>query len=88
MPRSLQQFRSADFSHLSMHMLLTLAIVFLAIWLGAIGSGYKLPFLIHAPLVIAVGLALGHFLLPRRRELRCDDDPEHQRRGSSLLRRH
>jgi fatty acid desaturase len=68
-------------------MLLALAIVFLAIWLGAVGSGYKLPFLIHAPLVIAFGLALGHFLLPRRRDLHCDDNPEHQRRGSSLLRR-
>jgi hypothetical protein len=68
-------------------MLLALAIVFLAIWLGAMGSGYKLPLLIHAPLVIAIGLAIGHLFLPRRRTLHCDDDPEHQRRGASLLRR-
>jgi hypothetical protein len=68
-------------------MLLALAIVFLLIWLGAMGSGYKLPFLVHAPLVIAIGLALGHFLLPRKRLPSCDDDPEHQRRDSSLMRR-
>lgn len=68
-------------------MLLALAIVFLAIWLGAMGSGIKLPILAYAPLIAAIGLALGHFLLPKRRELRCDDDPEHQRKGATLLRK-
>jgi len=52
-------------------MLLALAIVFLAIWLGAMGSGIKLPVLIHSPLVVAIGLALGHFLLPKRRNPHC-----------------
>ena len=68
-------------------MLLALAIVFLATWLFAMASGYKLPFLVHVPLVIAIGLALGHLLLPRKRDPRCDDNPQHQRRGASLLRR-
>jgi hypothetical protein len=75
------------FSTIYLHMLLALAIVFLAIWLGAMGSGYKLPFLVHAPLVVAIGLGIGHFLLPKRRPSPCDDDPAHQRKGSSLLRR-
>jgi hypothetical protein len=68
-------------------MLLALAIVFLAIWLGAMGSGIKLPILAYSPLIAAIGLLLGHFLLPKRRNLHCDDNPEQQRKGSSLLRR-
>jgi hypothetical protein len=66
-------------------MLLVVAIVFLAIWLGAMGSGIQFPLLVHAPLVIAIGFALGHLFLPRRRPDLCDDDPQRQRGSSSLL---